>query len=168
VLTKASIQTANTLITTLPDEAHNLYLTLTARDMNRKLRIIARADFEQGEKKLRRAGADQVISPHIIGGDRMAMAALRPHVVDFMHMATLAEGGLSIEEIVVPDGCEISGKSILESQLKANYGVTVIGVKPASRPMSVIPGPSTILAAGDTLVLLGPIDGLDRLSADWD
>jgi len=152
------------LITTLPDEAHNLYLTLTARDMNRNLRIIARADLEQGEKKLRRAGADQVISPHLIGGDRMAMAALRPHVVDFMHMATLAEGGLSIEEIVVPAGCEITGKTIVESQLKTDYGVTVIAVKPAAGLMSLIPGPKTQLSAGDTMVLIGPVEGLDRLS----
>lgn len=83
ILAKAGISKARTLISTLPDEAQNVYLTLTARFLQPKINIIARADFEDGEKKLMRAGADHVVIPHVLGGIRMAMASLQPHVVEF-------------------------------------------------------------------------------------
>ena len=92
MLRKANIETAKTLISTLPNEAENVYLTLTARDMNRNLNIIARADYDEGVKKLKRAGADHVVTPHVLGGIRMAMASLRPNVVDFIANDVIDEG----------------------------------------------------------------------------
>ena len=166
VLLQAGIERARTLISTLPDVAQNVYLTLTARAMNKDLHIIARADVEGGEKKLMRAGADHVVSPHVLGGMRMALASLRPNVVDFMHITTLGEGGLSIEEVVIPDGCQLVGKSIMESRLKDNYGATIIGIKKTGEQMTVAPGPKTMLSNSDTLVLIGPTDGLEKLNDD--
>lgn len=166
VLQQAGIERARTLVSTLPDEAQNVYLTLTARAMNKDLHIIARADVEGGEKKLMRAGADHVVSPHVLGGMRMALASLRPNVVDFMHITTLGEGGLSIEEVVIPDDCRLVGKSIMESRLKDDYGATIIGIKKSGEQMTVAPGPQILLGASDTLVLIGPTDGLERLSED--
>lgn len=118
ILRSAGIEKANTLISTLPDEALNVYLTLTARYMNRNLKIIARADYDQGVKKLKRAGANHVVTPHILGGIRMAMASLRLNVVDFMHSTSLGEGGLTIEEMIIPAGCSLDGKTLRESNLK--------------------------------------------------
>jgi voltage-gated potassium channel len=166
VLRKAGIESAKTLISTLPDEAQNVYLTLTARDMNKDLNIIARADNEDGEKKLLRAGANHVVTPHVLGGQRMAMASLRPNVVDFMHTTALGEGGLSIEEVVIPHGCRLEGKTLVESQLKQEYGVTIIGIKKPGQKMTVAPSPATVLSESDILVLIGPSDGLERLSRD--
>jgi voltage-gated potassium channel len=166
ILSEAGIKKAHTLVSTLPDEAQNVYLTLSARHINQDLNIIARADYEEGERKLMRAGANHVVSPHIIGGQRMAMASLRPHVVDFMHMASLGEGGLSIEEIVIPEGCKFADETVLESGLKDDYGVTVIGIKKQDGPMSIAPGPKAVLQAHDTLVLIGPNEGLERLTTD--
>ncbi|MFQ6007782.1 MAG: potassium channel family protein [Candidatus Zixiibacteriota bacterium] len=166
VLKRAGIESARTLISTLPDEAQNVYLTLTARDINKDLHIIARADYEDGEKKLLRAGADHVVTPHVLGGQRMAMASLRPNVVDFMHTTALGEGGLSIEEVVIPQGCRLVGKTLVESQLKQEYGATIIGIKKPGQKMTVAPSPTTILSESDILVLIGPIDGLERLSQD--
>jgi voltage-gated potassium channel len=165
-LRRAGIERARTLISTLPDEAHNVYLTLTARHMNPELNIIARADYEDGETKLMRAGANHVVSPHVLGGARMAMASLRPNVLDFMHMTTLGEGELSIEEIVIPKDCQLAGKSLVESQLKDNYGVTIIGIKKHGGRMTIAPGPGTVLGELDTLVLIGPTDDLERLGKD--
>ncbi len=165
-LRKARIEYAQTLVSTLPEEAQNVYLTLTARSMNADLNIIARADFEDGEKKLIRAGANHVISPHVLGGQRMAMASLRPNVVDFMQTTALCEGGLMIEEVVIPAGCEMDGKSVLNSRLKQEYGVTIIGIKKAHGKMTVAPGLDTILNESDVLVLIGPIEGLESLSRD--
>jgi voltage-gated potassium channel len=166
VLRKAGIESAKTLISTLPDEAQNVYLTLTARDMNKDLNIIARADYEDGEKKLLRAGANHVVTPHVLGGQRMAMASLRPNVVDFMHTTALGEGGLSIEEVVIPQGCRLEGKTLVESQLKQEYGATIIGIKKPGQKMTVAPSPATVLSESDILVLIGPSDGLERLSRD--
>ncbi|MEW5993509.1 MAG: potassium channel protein [Candidatus Zixiibacteriota bacterium] len=163
VLRKAGVESARTLISTLPDEAQNVYLTLTARDMRKDLIIIARADYEDGEKKLLRAGANHVVSPHVIGGMRMAMASLRPNVVDFMHMTALGEGGLSIEEVVIPPDCRLEGKTLVDSQLKQEYGVTIIGIKKVGGRMTIVPGPDTVLAEGDILVLIGPNEGLEQL-----
>jgi len=166
ILRQAGIERAQTLISTLPDEAQNVYLTLTARDMNASLKIIARADYEGGEKKLVRAGANHVISPHVLGGTRMAMASLRPNVVDFMQMTSLGEGGLSIEEVLIPTGCALSGKTLIESKLKDDYGVTIIGLKKTTAQMLIAPGPQTVLQDSDVMVLIGPVEGLERLSRD--
>lgn len=163
VLREAGIDRARTLISTLPDEAQNVYITLTARYMNKDLNIIARADLEGGERKLLRAGANHIVSPHILGGQRMAMASLRPNVVDFMHTAALGEGGLSIEEMVVPSRSGLAGKTLADSRLKQDYNVTVIGIKKPREQMSIAPGPSTIMDEGDILVLIGPSEGLERL-----
>ncbi len=166
VLRQAGIKSAKTLISTLPDEAQNVYLTLTARDMNKDLNIIARADLEGGEKKLLRAGANHVVSPHVLGGQRMAMASLRPNVVAFMHTTALGEGGLSIEELVIPKGSRLEGKTLVESQLKKEYGLTIIGIKEIDGKMTIAPSPETVLNESDILVLLGPTEGLERLYRD--
>ncbi|MFH1687442.1 MAG: potassium channel protein [bacterium] len=166
VLEAAGIDKAHTLISTLPDEAQNVYLTLSARSMNRKLNIIARADYDGGEQKLMRAGANHVVSPHVIGGQRMAMATLRPHVVDFMTMTAVGDSGLSIEEIMVPVGCKLVGQTLMESRLKETYGVTVIGIKKPGGEMTITPGPKAVLEESVTLVVVGPNEGLERLSQD--
>lgn len=164
VLRQAGIERAVTLVSTLPDEAQNVYLTLTARSMNPSLKIIARADFEEGEKKLVRAGADIVVIPHVLGGMRMAMASLQPNVVDFMQMATLGGEGLAIEEVVIQESAPICGRTILESRFKADYGATIIGIKKHGTRMEIGPGPGTVLDKGDILVLVGDPDRLSQLT----
>lgn len=167
ILRKAGIETANTLISTLPDEAQNVYLTLTARFMNKGLHIIGRADYEEGIIKLKRAGADHVVTPHVLGGIRMAMATLRPNVVDFMHSTSLGESGLTIEEMRVPEGSSLSGKSLKDSNLKQDFGVTIIGVKKTNQDMIIAPGPNIILDANDIMVLIGHEDGLENISKSF-
>ncbi len=164
VLEHAGISRARTLVSTLPEEAQNVYLALTARHLNANLKIIARADFEEGEKQLSRAGADHVVIPHVLGGSRMAMAALRPNVVDFMRMATGGEEGLFVEEIVVPSGSHLDGKSLLESNLKAQYGVNIIGLRQGNQKLVINPGSQTVIKGKDILVLIGQGDDLERLT----
>ncbi len=166
ILRRVNIEKAHTLISTLPEEAHNVYLTLTARYMNSRLKIIARADFEDGEKKLRRAGADHVVIPHVIGGSRMAMASLQPNVVDFMHMAAVGEEGLSLEELRIPADSKLVGQSLMDSGLKSNYGVTIIGIKHPDEKMTLNPIPAELLNEGDVLILIGQIDKLEQLNQD--
>jgi len=164
ILRQAKIEEANTLVSTLPDEAQNVYLTLTARDMCPHLHIIARADYDEGVKKLHRAGANHVVSPHVLGGIRMAMASLRPNVVDFMHSTSLGEGGLTIEEMVIPEGAELVGQSLLQSDLKKDFNVTVIGLKKKGQNMEIAPGSQTTFSAEDIVVLIGRHEDLERFS----
>jgi len=166
VLMSAKVEHARVLISTLPSEADNVYLAMTARHMNSGLYIIARADNPGGEKKLKRAGADIVVSPHILGGMRMAMASLRPNVVDFMQMTGLGEAGLGIEEISVPEGCRFGGKTLIESGIKAEYGVTVIGIKKTDKKLQINPPPDAIIEEKDILIMVGSNDELERLTVE--
>lgn len=166
VIQAAGIEKAHTLISTLPEEAQNVYLTLTARYMNPKLNIIARADYEQGEKKLLRAGANHVVIPHVLGGIRMAKAALQPNVVDFMQMASVGEEGLLVEEIILPLESPLSGKTLAESELKQRYGISIIGVKKPGQKINLNPDSSTRLHGSDVLVVIGQADELDRFSRE--
>ncbi len=166
ILLAAGVERARALVSTLPNEADNVYLALTARHMNSKLFIIARADQPEGEKKLKRAGADSVISPHILGGIRMAMASLRPNVVDFMQMTASETTGLGFEEVQVPPNCRFSGKTLIDSGIKAEYGVTVIGIKKSGQTMQINPAPTAMIESGDILVLVGANDKLERVTAE--
>jgi voltage-gated potassium channel len=168
VLIEAGIERAKTLISTLPDEAQNVYLTLTARHMNSKLNIIARADFEEGEKKLLRAGADHVVIPHVLGGIRMAKAALQPHVVDFMQVASMGDEGLLVEELLIPGGSSLVGQTLADSKLKQTYSITVIGVKQSGQGMNINPSAETVLNGDDVIVVVGGVADLDRFSRDID
>jgi len=166
VLKEAGIERARALVSTLPSEADNVYLTLTARHINPNLYIIGRADNPGGEKKLMRAGANSVVSPHILGGTRMAMSALRPNVVDFMQMTAIGGSGLGIEEVAVPVNCRFSGKTLVESNIKAEYGVTIIGIKKPGLKMQINPPPDALIEEEDILVLVGSQDQLEKLSAE--
>jgi voltage-gated potassium channel len=134
--------------------------------MNPKLNIIARADFDDGEKKLMRAGANHVVSPHVLGGQRMALASLRPNVVDFMHTTSIGDGELIIEEIAIPESSHLAGKTLVESKLKQDYGINIIGMKKKSSRLTISPGPNTIMEANDVLVIIGSSENLERLSSD--
>lgn len=167
VLRHVGITRAKTLISTLPEEAQNVYLTLTARYLNPNLTIIARADYEEGEKKLTIAGANHVVIPHILGGTRMAMASLQPNVLDFMRMTVGGSTeGLVVEELLVPTGSWLAAKTLLNSEIKQKYGANIVGIKQANRELLVNPDPHTELHAGDVLVVIGEGSKLERLSRD--
>jgi voltage-gated potassium channel len=166
VLLAAGIQTARGLVSTIPNESDSVYIALTARQLNPKLYVIARADSKAMEKKLLRAGADRVVIPHEIGGKRLALACLRPNVVDFMSMeASGGKLGLSIEEIEVPTQSPIAGQSLRHSDLRAKYGVTVVGIKKQQGDLELDPSGDIIIETGDVLVLIGKSDALENLGS---
>jgi voltage-gated potassium channel len=160
-LIRAGVERAKVLVSTLPSESDNVYLAMTARDFNHELFIICRADHPDGEKKLKRAGANQVVSPHILGGKRMAMSSLRPNVVDFMQMT---ESGLGIEEVKLPPGCRYDGQTLIDSKIKAEFGMTVIGIRKNDGHMTVNPAPSEIIRENDILVVVGDTEDLERFT----
>jgi len=98
----------------------------------------------------------------------MAMAALRPNVVDFMQMTALEGSGLGIEEVQVPPKCRFSGKTLADSGMKAKYGVNVIGIEKGNQKLQINPPPSAVIEPGDILVLMGASDKLEQLTSQMD
>jgi len=168
VLEQAGIRRARAIVSTLPDDADNVYLALTARQLNPDLTIIARAESEVAKRKLIRAGANKVICPHELGGTQMAMATLRPNVVDFMRLAMSDSGSadLSIEEISVREGSALKGKTIIEAAIKSEYDAIVVGLRKTPGQVIFNPPGETVMDAGDILVVLGRTNKLEALGAD--
>jgi voltage-gated potassium channel len=168
VLQHAGAARARGLVTVLASDADNLYITMSARLMNDKLHIVARAEQEPAEDKLRRAGANRVVSPYVIGGVRMAHAVLRPAVVDFIELATRTEHlDLQIEETQIAAQSRLARVSLRDSQLRQEHGVIIVAIKKATGQMVFNPPGDALMEPGDTLITLGnrqQLDELDKLA----
>jgi voltage-gated potassium channel len=144
------------LVSVLPSDADNLYITLTARVLNPKLFIIARAEQPTAEAKLRRVGANQIVSPYLIGGHRIAQAVLRPTVGHFLEQAMRrGEGDYIIEEIPVLAPSPFCNKSLRELDIGHRLGVVVISIKRPHGDMVFNPQGDTVIEAGAILVVVG-------------
>lgn len=155
VLLAAGVKRAKGLFATLPTDAGNVFVTLTVRELNPGLFVVARAETERSERTLRHAGADKVISPYAMGGHRMAQAALRPAVVDIIELATHHQSlELQMEEVTIPPGSPCEGTTLKDSKLCEQPGVIVVAIKRASGRMIFNPFPEERIEAGDRLVAL--------------
>ncbi len=156
VLQQAGIDRARGLISVLSSDADNLYVVLSARGLNPKLRIVARASEEGAEKKLLRAGSDSVVSPYFIGGLRIAHTLLKPAVVDFIEFATRSGNlELQMEEIKVSESSHIVNRSLDECGIRKNLGVIIVAIKRESGEMEFNPTSANLIKQGDTLVAMG-------------
>jgi voltage-gated potassium channel len=156
VLVRVGIHRARGLIAAVSTDAENVYTVLSARVLRPDLFIIARVESEDAEAKLRRAGADRVISPYHLGGIQMAATALRPAVVDFMRLATTSDRlDLSAEQVEVGADAPFVGKSLREANLRQAFGVIVVAIKRTDGHMQFNPSPEDTLQVGDQLILLG-------------
>lgn len=155
-LLRAGIKRAKGLVSVVTSDTENVYITLTARGLNPDLFILARSGEEGSEIKLKRAGANKVISPYVIGGSRMAQAILRPNVVDFIEIATGREHlDLQMEELTVPVNSPFASKTLLSSGFRKETGVIIVGIKKADGKMVFNPHSHTTIEANDTLIVLG-------------
>ncbi len=156
ILQRVGIDRARGLIAALGTDAENVYAILTARGLRRDLFIIARADSDDAGRKLLRAGADRYISPYQIGATQMAQTALRPAVVDFVHLATSSENlELAMEQVRIAAGSALDGRLIVEANLRQQFGVIVVGIQRHDGRMEFNPSPETAMHADDQLVVLG-------------
>ena len=166
VLTRVGIQRALGLIAAVGTDAENVYTVLSARLLRPDLLIIGRAETDDARRKLQRAGADRVVSPYQIGGTQMAQMALRPAVVDFVHLATSsAHLDLAMEQVKLAPGSPLVGQSIVGANLRQRFGVVVVGIQRADGRMDFNPAPDAGMNAGDSLVVLGPPGSVKRLEA---
>jgi voltage-gated potassium channel len=165
VLRHAGIDRARALVTVLASDADNLFITLSARLLNDKLFIVARAEGELAEEKLRRAGASRVVTPYAIGGLKVAMAVLRPAVVDFIEWATGADHvDLQIEQTQIHRGSKLAGVTLHASGLRQELGIIVVAIKDAEGNLVANPPGDAMMTPGDTLISLGARHSLDRVA----
>lgn len=164
VLKRAGAERAKALITVASSDADNLYIVLSARLLNPKLLIVARAEEPGSEAKLRRVGADRVVSPYATGGLRMAHAVIRPTVVDFLELATrTGHTSMQIEEVAVAAGSGLAGRTLAEAQFQQRLRVTLVAIQKATGDMVSAPSGQARIDAGDTLVAVGERDQLNEL-----
>jgi voltage-gated potassium channel len=154
-LRQLHIERASGLVAATTTDATNLYIILTARNQNPKLKIIARASEEDAEKHLLKAGADAVVSPYSFAGQRIAQSFLRPHVVSFLDTATTHLGmDLEIGEVEVHANSEFAGKTVGSSRIRQERGVIILAIK-HEHGMRFNPLPEDIIQPGDTLIAMG-------------
>lgn len=166
VLQSANIARAGGLITTLHADADNLFVVVTARGLNPSLRIIAKAISEESERKLRQVGADSVVMPNFIGGLRMASEMIRPSVVSFLDiMLRSQDATVRVEEIHIPKGSPLAGKSLAGSTLLDAEGVTVVAIADGKGSYRFNPARQQILASGDVLIVMGVVKNILELKA---
>lgn len=165
VLEICGINNAKALITTLPVDADNLFVVLTAMEINPEITIISRASDEHSDLKLKRAGAANVIMPDRIGGQRMAKLVIQPDVVEFLEFIMLQSSeNVALEEI----SCDLlsnffDGKTIRELDIRNESGANIIGLKRADKTFIINPLPEVTLSSRDKLFALGTRRQIERL-----
>jgi len=162
-LTTAGIDKAKGIVVCLPSDKDCLYVTMTARILNRKLRIVSRMMDPKHETKLKIAGADRVVSPNAIGALRMASEMIRPTVVDFLDkMLRSSQGTLRFNELTLSEAGVFSGKTIGESGIKDKFKLLIVAVKEEQGSISFNPPPSLGLKGGTTLIVMGDVADIQK------
>lgn len=163
VLHQAGISKAKGLIASLPGDAENVFVTLTAKELNPNIIIVARAEVAESKSKLIRAGADKVVSPSVIGGRRMAISILKPVSVDFVEtLIHKQDVEFEIEEIVCSANSPLVFKSLLESEIKKETGSMIVAIK-RNEDIITNPGADSVIEASDLLIAIGTRPQLAKL-----
>jgi len=168
VLINAGIKKAKALITTLPEDADNVFVVLTAREMNSELLIISRASQNTTDKKLRMAGADNVVMPDKVGGSHMASLVVKPDVVEFFNHLSGQDNNISLEEISYDSlPAEFKDKSIKDLHVRKRSGANIVGLKTLEGEYVLNPSPDSIICEGTKLFVLGMKNQIEDLKK-WD
>ncbi len=167
VLERAGLSRAKGIVATLDDDKTNMFVVVTARQASAELRIVTKAVSPSAADKLRRAGADAVVSPALIGGMRLASEMVRPQVVRFLdEMLRDRQANLRIEEANVGDSGSMVGKQLREANVRENTGALIIAVRGATGSITHIPSADLVIEAGQTLVAIGTPDNIAKLRSE--
>ena len=163
-LREAGVERARGLAACLPNDADNVYVVLTARDLNPDLHIVARAAEEQAEAKLLRAGANHVVAPTIIGGHRMAVSLTKPAVSEFFDSITGSEIGLGFEQVEIEASSPLVGQEVRETLISSELDIVVVSLRRKNGDTLFNPGVDTRIESGDILIAIGQVESLLRLN----
>ncbi|MBT3337855.1 MAG: potassium channel protein [Anaerolineae bacterium] len=164
VLHEVGINKARALVAAVNSDAENVFITLTARSLQPELYIVARANYEDSTPKLLRAGANHTIMPYHISGKRIAATLMRPSVADFLD-GVVHVGGLEmlLEEVHIESGSEFAGKTVAETQIRGQLGITILACRAQDGDFDTRVGPKTILQPGGVLIVLGTREQLNEM-----
>ena len=169
ILLKAGAQRAKGLVAVTATDEENVFIALTARGINPNLYIIARSILEENEDKLKRAGADRVMSPYILGGRRMAAVVLKPRVMDFLDLVMHGDAAdLEVADITVSPSAPFIGKAIRDCGIKQTAGVLILAIRHPGEEVAANPSPDFIIREQDELIVMGTseqVDKAERLAA---
>ncbi|NCO33589.1 MAG: hypothetical protein AUJ92_02255 [Armatimonadetes bacterium CG2_30_59_28] len=163
----AGIDRAEGVVVVLPDDKDNLFVTISVRQLNPRVRIIAKGVESHARGKLIKAGADSVVSPNLIGGLRMVSEMIRPAAVGFLDlMLRDSQHTVRIEDVTVSDRSALCGRNLRDSGIRQQYGLLVMATRPEGQlQFDYNPGPETILQGGMDVVVLGDVEGVKNLRA---
>lgn len=164
VLQRAGVERAAGLLITTASDAANVFITLTARSFNERLLIVARANHEATESKLLKAGADKVIAPEVIGGQRMAALVLRPETTDLVDDLVLSHNAQSwLDDLTIDDDSPLRNRTLAEAQIHTETGARIIAIRRQDGTLVTNPDGSERMQAGDVLVIVGAPEQLREL-----
>jgi len=164
ILEKAGIKAAHGIILATGVVAETILISLTAREMNPSIIISARIDDIHAVSKLRKIGVEHIVTPSVIGGKRLAASIEHPAIVDFLDLVMKRDDlSLKLEELKLESGCSLDGKTQIESDIRKNTGgALVMSIRKDNGKYVVSPQPDHRLHGGDTLILLGTDDALEK------
>lgn len=164
VLLQAGLMKARGLATAVSSDADNVFITLTAKGLRPDIFVLSRAADLKNESKLLRAGASRVICPYNMGGTKMAQILKKPTVVDFLDTAMMSgDLGLKLEEALVQPTSILVGQTLINSNLRRDFGVIIVAIKKANNEMVFNPGPLSLIEANDVIVAIGKQDDMRKM-----
>lgn len=165
ILSEAHIERAKGLVSVVASDADNVFITMSARGLNPELFILARAEEEHTEKKLIRAGANKVVMPYLIGGQKMAYIVAKPVVSDFLEFTVHNRKiGLEIAEVAVSEKSSLNGMTLIESGIRQKMDIIIVAVKKKDGEMRFNPSSQSKIEAGDILIALGNNEDIIKLA----
>ncbi len=165
VLEEAGIKLAKGLAAVVRSDAENVFITLSAKELNKNLYIVSRAIEEGAESKLKRAGAHRVIKPYELGGKRLVQLLLRPGVIDFIEGVAKRKGvNIHLEEISIKNQCVLVGKTLAESPLRKELNIMVVGISKVNGKFIYNPRSTELIEIGDKLIAIGESENLTKLN----
>lgn len=163
-LREAGVERAKGMVTALATDAENLFAVISAKALNPRLRVAARAAEDDAERKMRQVGADEVLAPYRMTGVRLAQALLKPHVFQFLDFATSSLGmEVYMEQLSVSEKSDLAGKTLAEVNVRRELKVIVLAIRRAGGQMVFNPGADARIEPDDSLIVMGEQEPLRRL-----
>ena len=162
-LLAARVDRAQGVMAALTDDRDNLFSVMSSRALNPKARIVSKVIETENEPKIRRAGADQTISPHRMGGLRMVSELVRPKVTTFLDNMLRVTKNLCFEEVELPEGSRYVGKTLREIPIRAETRLLVVALHETGNEYVYNPSPDHALLAGTQLIVMGEVEGVEKL-----
>jgi voltage-gated potassium channel len=167
VLDDANLKSAKALVTALPSDAENVFITLTARNLRPDIQIISKSEQESSCRKLRQAGANKIVMPHRVGAQQMERMISRPTTADLVELfAEASHLAMELDEILIPPSSNLVGRTIADSKIKEQFNLLVVGFKDEEGEFHFNPSPTNKILANATLLVIGDVKNITNMKTE--